>query len=36
MTDIDTWEWFGKRTHHYSQFEPAKLRGAKGRLGLTV
>jgi glucosyl-3-phosphoglycerate synthase len=36
MTDIDTWEWFGKRTHHYSQFEPAKLRAAKERLGLTV
>ena len=36
MTDIDTWEWFGKRTFHYSQFEPAKLRAAKERLGLTV
>jgi glucosyl-3-phosphoglycerate synthase len=36
MTDINTWEWFGKRTHHYSQFEPAKLRAAKERLGLTV
>jgi glucosyl-3-phosphoglycerate synthase len=36
MTDIDTWEWFGKRTFHYSQFEPAKLRTAKERLGLTV
>ena len=36
MTDIDTWEWFGKRTYHYSQFEPAKLRAAKERLGLTV
>jgi glucosyl-3-phosphoglycerate synthase len=36
MTDIDTWEWFGRRTHHYSQFEPAKLRAAKERLGLTV
>jgi glucosyl-3-phosphoglycerate synthase len=36
MTDIDTWEWFGRRTHHYSQFEPANLRAAKERLGLTV
>ena len=36
MTDIDTWEWFGKRTFHYSQFEPSKLRAAKERLGLTV
>jgi glucosyl-3-phosphoglycerate synthase len=36
MTDIDTWEWFGRRTYHYSQFEPAKLRAAKDRLGLTV
>jgi len=36
MTDIDTWEWFGKRTFHYSQFEPARLRAAKERLGLTV
>jgi glucosyl-3-phosphoglycerate synthase len=36
MTDIDTWEWFGKRTFHYQQFEPAKLRAAKERLGLTV
>jgi glucosyl-3-phosphoglycerate synthase len=36
MTDIDTWEWFGKRTFHYSQFEPAKLRAAKERLGLAV
>jgi glucosyl-3-phosphoglycerate synthase len=36
MTDIDTWEWFGKRTYHYSQFEPAKLRAAKERLGLSV
>jgi len=36
MTDIDTWEWFGKRTFHYQQFEPARLRAAKERLGLTV
>jgi hypothetical protein len=36
MTDIDTWEWFGKRTFHYSQFELAKLRAARERLGLTV
>jgi glucosyl-3-phosphoglycerate synthase len=37
MTEIDTWEWFGKRTFHHSQFEPpAKLRAAKERLGLTV
>jgi glucosyl-3-phosphoglycerate synthase len=37
MTEIDTWEWFGKRTFHHSQFEPpAKLRAAKERLGLAV
>ena len=37
MTDFDTWEWFGDRTFHFSQFEPlAKLRAAKERLGLTV
>ena len=37
MTDIDTWEWFGNRTFHHSQFElPAKLREAKERLGLSV
>ena len=37
MTDIDTWEWFGNRTFHHSQFEPpARLREAKERLGLTV
>jgi glucosyl-3-phosphoglycerate synthase len=37
MTDMDTWEWFGNRTFHHSQFEPtAKLRAAKERLGLTV
>jgi glucosyl-3-phosphoglycerate synthase len=37
MTDIDTWEWFGNRTFHHSQFEPpAKLRAARERLGLTV
>ena len=37
MTDIDTWEWFGNRTFHHSQFEPpARLRAAKERLGLTV
>jgi glucosyl-3-phosphoglycerate synthase len=37
MTDIDTWEWFAKRTFHHRQFEPpAKLRAAKERLGLTV
>jgi glucosyl-3-phosphoglycerate synthase len=37
MTDIDTWEWFGNRTFHHSQFEPpAKLRAAKERLGLSV
>jgi glucosyl-3-phosphoglycerate synthase len=36
MTDIDTWEWFGNRTFHYSQFEPAKLRAARERQGLTV
>jgi glucosyl-3-phosphoglycerate synthase len=37
MTDIDTWEWFGNRTFHHSQFEPpARLRAAKERLGLSV
>jgi glucosyl-3-phosphoglycerate synthase len=36
MTDMDTWEWFGNRTFHHSQFEPAKLRTAKERLGLSV
>jgi glucosyl-3-phosphoglycerate synthase len=37
MTDSDTWEWFGNRTFHYSQFEPlAKLRAAKERLGLSI
>jgi glucosyl-3-phosphoglycerate synthase len=37
MTDIDTWEWFGNRTFHHSQFEPpAKLRAAKERLGLSI
>lgn len=37
MTDMDTWEWFGNRTFHHSQFEPpAKLRAAKERQGLTV
>src|SRR5215212_9312229 len=37
MTDIDTWEWFGNRNFHHSQFEPpAKLRAAKERLGLTI
>ena len=34
MTDIDTWEWFGNRTFHHSQFEPpARLRTARERLG---
>ena len=37
MNDLDTWEWFGNRTFHHSQFEPpAKLREAKERLGLRV
>jgi glucosyl-3-phosphoglycerate synthase len=37
MATIDTWEWFGSRTFHYSQFEPvAALRAAKERLGLTI
>jgi len=37
MTEIGTWEWFGNRTFHHSQFEPlAKLRTAKERLGVTV
>ena len=37
MNDLDTWEWFGNRTFHHSQFEPpARLRAAKERLGLSV
>jgi glucosyl-3-phosphoglycerate synthase len=37
MTDIDTWEWFGNRTFHHSQFEPpARLRAAKERRRLSV
>jgi glucosyl-3-phosphoglycerate synthase len=37
MTDVDTWEWFGNRTFHHSQFEPlAKLRAAREQLGLSV
>jgi glucosyl-3-phosphoglycerate synthase len=37
MTEIDTWDWFGRRTFHHSQFEPpAKLRAAKEQLGVTV
>jgi glucosyl-3-phosphoglycerate synthase len=35
--DFDLREWFGKRTFHYSQFEPiSALREAKQRLGTTV
>ena len=37
MTQLDTWEWFGNRTFHYSQFEPpAKLRAARERAGVTI
>ncbi len=37
MTELDTWEWFGNRTFHYSQFEPlAKLRAARERAGVTI
>ncbi len=37
MTQLDTWEWFGHRTFHYSQFEPlAKLRAARERTGTTI
>src|SRR6266545_3511768 len=37
MNNLDLWEWFGKRTFHFSQFEPiAELREAKQRLGTTV
>ena len=37
MTQLDTWEWFGNRTFHYSQFEPlAKLRSARERTGTTI
>jgi glycosyltransferase involved in cell wall biosynthesis len=37
VTQLDTWEWFGNRTFHYSQFEPlAKLRSARERTGTTI
>jgi glucosyl-3-phosphoglycerate synthase len=37
VTKLDTWEWFGNRTFHYSQFEPlAKLRAARERTGTTI
>jgi glucosyl-3-phosphoglycerate synthase len=37
MSELDTWEWFGNRTFHYSQFEPvAGLRQARERSGTTV
>src|SRR5262245_3772231 len=35
--ELDLREWFGKRTFHYSQFEPiSALRDAKDRLGTSV
>jgi glucosyl-3-phosphoglycerate synthase len=35
--ELDLREWFGKRTFHYSQFEPvSSLREAKERLGTSV
>jgi glucosyl-3-phosphoglycerate synthase len=35
--ELDLREWFGKRTFHYSQFEPiSALREAKERLGTSV
>jgi glucosyl-3-phosphoglycerate synthase len=35
--ELDLREWFGKRTFHYSQFEPiSMLREAKERLGTSV
>jgi glucosyl-3-phosphoglycerate synthase len=35
--ELDLREWFGKRTFHYSQFEPVSaLRQAKERLGTSV
>jgi glucosyl-3-phosphoglycerate synthase len=35
--ELDPREWFGKRTFHYSQFEPVSaLRDAKDRLGTSV
>jgi glucosyl-3-phosphoglycerate synthase len=35
--ELDLREWFGKRTFHYSQFEPVSaLREAKERLGTSV
>ncbi len=37
MDNLDLWEWFGKRTFHYNQFEPiSQLRAARERLGTTV
>jgi glucosyl-3-phosphoglycerate synthase len=37
MDNLDLWEWFGKRTFHYNQFEPiSRLRAARERLGTTV
>jgi len=37
MSQLDTWEWFGNRTFHYSQFEPiARLREAREQAGTTV
>src|SRR6266511_3848658 len=35
--ELDLREWFGKRTFHYSQFEPiTALRDAKERLGTSI
>ncbi len=37
MEDFDLWDWFGRRTFHYSQFEPVgRLRQAKERLRTSV
>jgi glucosyl-3-phosphoglycerate synthase len=37
MDNLDLWEWFGRRTFHFNQFEPiSKLREARERLGTTV
>ena len=37
MADLDTWEWFGTRTFHFSQFEPVTvLRRAKEQLGARI
>jgi len=37
MGDLDIMDWFGRRTFHYSQFEPVEqLRADRERLGVSV